>query len=175
MNTDEFTERLSEAINHTILAHSKFAKSERDKVRFSDMVTPYSVHPIWCAMTLLAETALPDEVREIGFQALLWHDTLEDTTLPLPQDAKDEVKALVEEMTFRSFKEEKQLLWGRSDMTKLLKLYDKVSNLLDGGWMSARKWNDYVEHTVKLTEFVEKNYGELNIVRIARVVCITKA
>ena len=175
MNTDEFTEQLAEAISHAILAHSKFAKGERDKVRFSDMVTPYSVHPIWCAMTLLAETALPEEVRQIGYQALLWHDTLEDTTLPLPQDAKDAVKLLVEEMTFSSFKEEKERLWGRSDMAKLLKLYDKVSNLLDGRWMSARKWNDYVDHTLKLMAFVEKHYGELNIVRIARAVCIPKA
>jgi hypothetical protein len=71
-------------------------------------------------------------------------------------------------MTFTSFADELANLWSRSEVTKLLKLYDKTSQLLDAAWMDAAKWNRLVEHTHKLIAFVVEHYGELNIVRIAR-------
>ena len=46
--------------------------------------------------------------------------------------------SLVREMTFESFQEEVEHLWSRSAEARLLKLYDKVSNLLDGSWMKAQ-------------------------------------
>ena len=67
-----------------------------------------------------------------------------------------------------------RLVWDRSDVCKLLKLYDKVSNLLDGAWMPKHKWNVYVDHTAKLARFVEGNFGELNIVKLARAMCVRK-
>ena len=59
-------------------------------------------------------------------------------------------------------------------MSKLLKLYDKVSNLLDGNWMKTEKWNIYVEHTLRLAGDVEHVYGTLNIVKIARAIAERK-
>ena len=59
--------------------------------------------PIWCGMTLLTETRLPEEIRFTGYQALIWHDVLEDTNLPLPDGTDLEVIRLVQEMTYQSF------------------------------------------------------------------------
>ena len=175
MDTDEFARELKNSINHTIEAHANYPKSPKDTIRFWDKSTPYAIHPIWCAMTLLAETELKEEIRLPGYQALLWHDTLEDTNLPLPEVTSPEVVRLVEEMTFKNFDDEKEKIWQRSDMTKLLKLYDKISNLLDGTWMRDEKWNAYVKHTLKLSDFVAEKYGELDIVKIARAICKTKS
>ncbi|HYN87302.1 MAG TPA: hypothetical protein VER55_02170 [Ardenticatenaceae bacterium] len=174
MSPEQFADELRAAIDHAILAHAKHPKTARDAVRFADRATPYAIHPIWCAMTLLTETSLPLELRRTGYQALLWHDTIEDTNLPLPAAMSETVRDLIEEMTFRSFDEEMQRLWERSETAKLLKLYDKVSNLLDGTWMSTGRWNQYVRHTLKLAEIIEARHGQLNIVKIARAVCILK-
>ena len=84
MEPKAFSEELETSINHAILAHSKCPKTPKDATRFWDKTTPYVIHPIWSAMTLLTETSLSEEIRLTGYQALLWHDTLEDTTLPLP-------------------------------------------------------------------------------------------
>ena len=171
MNTEEFSGELRDSINHAITAHSKHPKTSNDAIRFWDKTTPYAIHPIWCAMTLLTETTLPENIRYNGYQALLWHDTLEDTTLSLPTDIKPEVKLLIEEMTFESFEQEMADIWGKSDTAKLLKLYDKVSNLLDGVWMKGQKLKQMKEHTRQLTGFVENVYGELNIVKFSKAIC----
>jgi hypothetical protein len=167
----KFADELDASIHHAILAHTHHPKTPDDAIRFWDRTTPYAIHPIWCAVMLLTETTLPAEIRYHGYQALLWHDTLEDTTLPLPPDTPEPVCALVHEMTFANFAEEQEKLWERSDTAKLLKLYDKVSILFDAVWMSDRKWNRLVAHAQRLLQFVEATYGELNIVKIARVIC----
>lgn len=62
-------------------------------------------------------------------------DTTNDNTFYLAYNLTDvsrEQLLIVKEMTFSSFAEEVELLWEQSDTAKLLKLYDKVSNLLDG-------------------------------------------
>lgn len=82
--------------------------------------------------------------------------------------------SLVREMTFESFQEEVEHLWSRFAEARLLKLYDKVSNLLDGSWMKAQKWNQYVEYTLRLTSEVEMRRGTLNIVCIARAIGVRK-
>lgn len=174
MKTGEFTSELLSSIEHSIIAHSKHPKSPGDSIRFWDNKTPYSIHPIWCAMTLLTETNLPEAIRYNGYQALLWHDILEDTRLPLPEYASDEVKTLVHEMTFQSFEEEREKIEESPDIIKLLKLYDKVSNLMDATWMSTEKWDQMVDYTRTLLDFVIKTYGELNITKIANVVCMQK-
>ena len=171
MNTKEFSEELLNSINHAITAHSKYPNSPKDSIRYWDKATPYAIHPIWCAMTLLTETTLPENIRLDGYQALLWHDTLEDTNLPLPANTRQQVKTLVEEMTFDSFEQEMLDVWEKSNITKLLKLYDKVSNLLDGVWMNEQKLEQMKKYTRRLTEFVESAYGELNIVKFAKAIC----
>jgi hypothetical protein len=172
MDAETFADEIAAAIQYSILAHSKFSNTPREACRFWDGVTPYAIHPIWCAATLLTETTLPEAIRYPGYLALLWHDILEDTQLGLPPDVRPEVQILVEEMTFVNFEDELVRLWERSDTTKLLKLYDKTSILLDAAWMSNERWNLVVAHTQKLLAFVLPNYGELNIVRMARAICV---
>jgi hypothetical protein len=171
--TQEFAREMNLSIQHAIKAHTLHPNTPKDAVRYWNN-TPYAVHPIWCAMTLLTETHLGEDIRLKGYQALLWHDILEDTTLPLPEDADDEVVRLVHEMTFESFHEEQEKIWGCREVVKLLKLYDKVSNLLDAAWMRDEKWNNLVDYTLRLRQFVLETYGDLNIVKIATAVCLRR-
>jgi hypothetical protein len=168
--THSWSQELVQAIAHANVAHSQHGNTPDDAVRFHDRTTPYVVHPVWCAASLLQEPALSPAFRRIGSLALLWHDTLEDTTLPLPSTTSEEVVRLVQGMSFASFDEERVELWNRPREIQLLKLYDKVSNLLDGAWMKAEKWNIYVEHTLRLAAAVEASFGLLGIVKIARAI-----
>lgn len=172
--TLEIAMDMKKAINHAIAAHMENPKSPEDAIRFWDKKTPYVVHPIWSGMTLLTETKLPEDIRIPGYQALIWHDVLEDTNLPLPDGTDDEVARLVSEMTFTSFREEQVLIWNKRDEVKLLKLYDKVSNILDASWMNDEKWNNLVDYTLKLRQLVLDTYGDLNIVKIAGAVCVRR-
>jgi hypothetical protein len=169
--TKDIAEEMDFSIQHVIKAHSSYPKSPDDAIRFWDKTTPYAVHPIWCAVTLLTETKLPEDIRFKGYQALLWHDTLEDTTLPLPENTDAEVVQLVLDMTFESFRDEQAKIEACRDVVKLLKLYDKVSILLDAVWMKDEKWNHLVAYTLRLRQFVLETYGDLNIVKIAGAVC----
>ena len=145
-------------ISYSIVCHSDNAKREDKKTRIWDKQTPYGVHPVWCAMTLMQETSLPDEFRNLGAQALLFHDLLEDTTEDLPPGIDPRVRELVEGLTFAGFSEEMEKIWKRNPEIRLLKLYDKVSNLLDGIWMQPNLWNRYVIYTHGLADDVELNY-----------------
>lgn len=172
--TKAWSEDIIKAIQHAHTAHAQHGNTPDDSVRFHDHITPYIVHPIWCAASLLQEPLLPLALRQTGSIALLWHDTLEDTSLPLPDDTSLEVSLLVKGMSFTSFVEELTEIWNRPIEIKLLKLYDKVSNLLDGIWMKPEKWNIYVEHTLRLADEVELQFGELGIVKIARAIACNK-
>jgi hypothetical protein len=172
--TEDLASEINFSITYAINAHIKNPKSPQDSIRFWDKTTPYVVHPIWCGMTLITETRLPEEVRFWGYQALLWHDLLEDTNLPLPEGTDSEVIRLVQEMTHPSFREEQLSIWDQREVVKLLKLYDKVSNLLDAVWMKDAKWNNLVEYTLKLRQFDLETYGDLNIVKIAGAVCLPR-
>lgn len=158
-------------IQHIIAAwsaHADHAKKPSMAVRRWDGRTPYGVHPLWCGLTLLHETTLPKSLRESGATALLYHDALEDTNVVLPEHLTKRIERLVRGMTFASSQEEEQKVWRRSKEVRLLKLYDKVSNLLDGAWMTPERRERYFSYTLRLAEDVEKNFGSLNIVRIAR-------
>ena len=172
--TKDIADEMDFSIHHAIQAHSIYPNSPEDAIRFWDKTTPYAVHPIWCAITLLTETKLSEDIRFKGYQALLWHDTLEDTRLPLPENTDAIVVQLVHEMTFKSFREEQEKIESCRDIVKLLKLYDKVSIVLDAVWMKDEKWNHLVNYTLKLRQFVQKNYGDLNIVKIAGAVCLPR-
>ena len=155
-------------VEYVFTAHEECAKKSSNKYRRHDMATPYAVHPTWCAMTILTETNLPEEIRIRGYKALLLHDILEDTTKKLPVGLSEMTVSLVKDMTFENFEEEKHYIWEKSPEVRLLKLHDKVSNLLDGTWMTPEKKLIYDDFATKLCDDVEKNYGKLNIVKIAR-------
>lgn len=163
---------LFDQIYFCIRAHASQATKPSKAVRKWDGKTPYSVHPIWCAITIMTETTLPEKIRTLGAEALLLHDILEDTTAKLPDDTSAEVRTLVEGMTFESSDEEMKLIWDRSLEIKLFKLYDKVSNLLDGSWMSFERRNRYAAYLLRLCDEVESHYGKLNIIRIARAIAV---
>jgi (p)ppGpp synthase/HD superfamily hydrolase len=168
LTTGEFASEIVRTLLHAIQAHTDCPRSAEDAVRRFDGKTPYAVHPLWCAMTILLEAQLDAELRRIGYQALAWHDTLEDTTLGLPDTVDPRVRALVEELTFARDEDERVLIWQRSRDAKLLKLYDKVANLLDNRtWRPAESWNAWAAYTLELARFVEGEFGRLNIVRIA--------
>ncbi len=161
---------LSQLVGFVFASHEETPTKLSNAVRKWDGKTPYGVHPTWCAMTLLTETLLPEKIRTVGAQVLLLHDILEDTTTELPDEISDKVARLVMDMTFASSDEEMVKVWTKSIEVKLLKLYDKVSNLLDGSWMSADKHARYASYTLRLCDEVEKHYGTLNIVTITRAI-----
>jgi len=151
-------------------------RHEKNSVRKWDNMTPYSAHPMWCAMSLLTETSLPEKLRTNGCKALMWHDVLEDTTLTvLPDDTPQLVFQYVTDMTFSNFECELDEVWSKSKEIRLFKLYDKTSNLLDGTWMTDKKWLCYINFTNKLADDVEAEYGLLNIIKIARSIAIERA
>jgi hypothetical protein len=80
-----YADQLAAAIQHAIQAHTYFPNTPRDAIRLWDRQTPYVVHPIWCAMTLLTETNLTEDIRYPSAIALLWHDTLKILTCRFPR------------------------------------------------------------------------------------------
>lgn len=169
-------------ISLVIEAHRDYPRKPEYAFRKWDKQTPYSVHPLWCMMTFLQETKLPKSIdREICAFALGFHDVEEDTIMGLPAWLVREVVELVDMMTFEekegksSTEVEIAEIWERPKIARLLKSYDKTSNLLDGSWMTGEKWNEqYVPYVLKLIDDVEKNYGKLNIVYIARAKAVPR-
>ncbi len=141
---------------------------------------PYLMHPLWCSVMILAEPKLPKNIREKGALALLFHDVVEDTLTPLPKDLPENVKRLIENMTvpklpeynYSSWDLEKQTILKKPIELQLLKLFDKTATLYDMVLQERRfpEWMDIVE---KLASNVEKEYGSLNIVTLARAL-VTK-
>ena len=168
MDTTRVAQMIVDSVSFAKRAHIDLPTSPNDAVRFHDRSTPYIVHPIWCAMTIMTETILDEALRLRGYEALMWHDVLEDTHAELPTDTSDEVRQLIHDMCFASFAIEKDLVWQKSKEIRLLKLYDKTSNLLNASHFSKDKWNNYVEFTQLLINDVEDNFGQLNIIKIAR-------
>ncbi len=164
------TFRLIMLIAYCLYAHTCCSKSIKKSVRYWDKTTPYFIHPIWCAMTLLTETTLPLIIRIRGASALLLHDVREDTDAKLPSFLTREEKHLVSDMTYSSSEEERKHVWDKSKEVRLYKLYDKTSNLLDSAWMTPEKEMWYRDYTKELIIDVEENYGLLNIVKIAKAV-----
>lgn len=160
-------EGLARLIDFALTAHARQPVKPSKAYRKWDGRTPYSIHPIWCAMTLLHETALPEKLRYAGAEALILHDILEDTTANLPDGTSEDVRSLVQDMTFASTDDEMRLIWMYEPFVRLLKLYDKVSNLMDGAWMSKERREEYVAYTKKLADDAKANFGKLDIVKIA--------
>lgn len=125
-------------------------------------------------MTIMTETMLDESIRLNGYLALMWHDVLEDTQAQLPEDIDDEVRELIQGMSFASFAVEKEAVWQQPAIIRLLKLFDKTSNLLDASHLSTEKWNAYTEFTQLLINDIEQNFGQLNIVKIAKAIAIKK-
>lgn len=155
-------------IEFVVDAHKNHCKKGRPQIRIFDGKTPYHVHLLWCATAILQEPNLPIEIRNKGSLALLYHDILEDTTKELPNWLPKEVVECIKDMTFDSSEDEWKTLWSKNIEIRLFKLYDKTNNLLDSTWMKAERRKRHVGHLKKLIKDVEKNYGQLNIIKIAK-------
>ncbi len=159
--------KLSDHIRYIIHAHQQQPQKLLNAYRLWDKNTPYSIHPLWCAMTILTETQLPKALREEGHLTLLYHDILEDTKAKLPT-LPDKVKKSIRDMTFdNGIDQEIARIWHKQSKIRLFKLYDKISNLLDASWMPPELHKKYIDYTRKLLQDVEQNFGSLNIVKIA--------
>lgn len=139
---------------------------------------PFMVHPLWCASMLITDTQVPYEQRKLGFKALILHDVLEDTSLKLPDWVEPEVKDVVKELTFEDFQQTIEQYPSKSIFIKLLLLYDKLSSMYEKHVGITGKTEDiratkrrlWKELTLKLLEEVEKEYGNIRIVQIGKVI-----
>jgi (p)ppGpp synthase/HD superfamily hydrolase len=168
-----------EYITYAAKAHQEnlgeFGKKRRKLSNGSE--NPYITHPLWCAMMIVLEPKLDEKTRVAGAYALLFHDVLEDTTLPLPADLPENIKLLVQKMTvpkeaqynFSGWEKEKQTILKLPVSIQLLKLYDKTATLYDEALKEERfpEWMDVVE---KLAQNVQKEYGKLRIVSLAQAI-----
>lgn len=165
-------------VAYVIRAHRDRPITPGAATRRWDKKTPYSIHPIWCAMTILTETALPYDVREDGSLALLYHDIREDTTAGLHPGLPERVVAWVDGMTFEGASRpggsdiKRREIWNRPPEIRMLELYDSTSSLLDAAWAPPERLALYKDFVRRLVEDVAPRYGELNIVKIARAVLL---
>ena len=71
-------------------------------------------------------------------------------------------------MTYKGgFNEEKTAVLTKPPIVQLLKLYDKTATLYDGDMKPGRVY-EWTEFMLKLINVVEREYGTLNIVLLAR-------
>lgn len=164
-------QKLAPHISSVIHAHQDLSKTLQKSVRLWDQKTPYYIHPLWCATSILTETTLPEDVRQEGALALLYHDVLEDTNAHLPSSLPQRVRQFIHDMTFPDgIEQEMEEIWTKDPHVRLLKLFDKVSNLLDASWMPRQLKKTYIAYTSRLLDDVEKKFGILNITKIAHVI-----
>ena len=161
-------------IDYIIDAHRNHPREPKKAFRKWDRETPYDTHPIWCATTIATETQLDKTTREEGVVALLYHDVPEDTTKGITH-LSPRLQELVNHMTFAGgSSQEMQEIWSKPTEIRLYKLYDKVSNLLDGSWMDEKKRTQYQIYTQTLCEDVVRHYGQLNITLMAKTLGMKK-
>lgn len=135
-----------------------------------DGKVPFIVHPMWCALTLLNDQRIPFEERELGYQVLLLHDILEDTSLEIPDYIDPKVLEYVKEMTHNTWEEE-QNIDSKSPFIKLLKLCDKIASMYDETVrdepVRRKEWKAL---TQKLLNDVKNHYGETRLVTLAKAI-----
>jgi len=131
------------------------------------------------------EPLLPESTRNHGAVVLAVHDIFDSTTITpevlqttvaeilgryaLPLDAVQVVR-MVKDMTYASGEEERQQVWQKPPIIRLLQLYEKVSSLQDTVWQPKSGQyrfavSTFIDH---LCRDVEQHYGMLNIVKYAR-------
>ncbi|MBS3072173.1 hypothetical protein J4408_04240 [Candidatus Pacearchaeota archaeon] len=136
-------------IEYIIRAHDLFPVKPSKAFRKHDGKTPSYTHSLWCLI-------------------LLYHDLLEDTTLPLPDWLPNDIIRGINDMTFESFTKETKLIFRKNKEIRLFKLYDKVNNLMDSSWMSIEKKLAYNRYTEILYQEVSTNFPKLNITKFAK-------
>lgn len=160
-------EELKRLLDYAYIAHQE--KSTRDPFRQEGKL-PFVIHPVWCALTLLNDNRVPFADRQMGYQALLLHDVLEDTSAGLPDFISPEVAVLVKEMTYQTWEEEQAAVLKKSPLLKLMKLLDKTATMYDEGMKKGgdKKKREWKVLTAQLVQHVEKEYGNIRAVTLAK-------
>jgi hypothetical protein len=120
------------------------------------------------------------DIRYFGAFALLFHDVIEDTNFDNLTIIPPESLELVSKMTVpesgakRGFEWERQNWKSWPDEIKLLKLYDKTHNYMDGAWMEPRKAKSYREFIAILCKHVDNRFPNLNVTKIALALIQTR-
>jgi (p)ppGpp synthase/HD superfamily hydrolase len=166
MNTELIEpEDIQELINYTYRAHQE--NSTKKDFR-QDGKVPFFTHPVWCAITLLMDQRVPWTDRSFGYQALMLHDVIEDTSLGLPTGVTRDVADLVIAMTHETWEEEIDIA-QKPPIVRLLKLIDKVSSMYDETVRKEperrKQWKQLVD---RLVQSVERDYPDARILALAR-------
>ncbi len=160
---------LEGCIHYAIRAHGSLAK-EGCAVRKFDGKTPAVTHLLDCWTEILNEPRLSEGDRAAGSLALLFHDVIQDTTVPPPDFLSPRVLQLVQDMTYKGGTEEEMVhIWEKEPFVILLKLYVKYSNWKTMGWATEAKKTSYRDYIQRLIDAVVLVYGpDLNVVRAAQ-------
>lgn len=164
--------QISHLIIFAIHAHAMQAKIPKKRFRVKTGL-PYALHPLWGALMMVLEPKLPKKLQWLGFQVMLLHDVLEDTTASLPRRISGRVRHYISEMTFSGgFKEEIREVSKRDPFLHLLKLYDKVATLYDAAIEDDNeKIRVWIYFTRYLASVVRQHFGTLRIVTMAEQLC----
>jgi hypothetical protein len=143
--------------------------NKSDQVYRQSGKVPYATHPLGCAMLLIADQRIPWHEREIGFQALILHDVLEDTNADLPNWVDEEVKETVRQMTFESSDHALREASSKPIFIKLLMLLDGFWSMYEEHVQPVRRkqWKQGVAMAIKE---VEQHYGNIRVVQIAKAI-----
>lgn len=148
-------------------AHTNFNTRGQDHVIRRGLY-PYMVHCMWAAGTLVMDPEIPKEERVLGFQVLLLHDVLEDTSKQLPDWVGQDVQEGIRMLTHDTWEEEQAATEHYTPFFKLLKLVDKMQTMYERAIQSSQKRREWKALTARLLADVEKHYGKTRITVIAR-------
>lgn len=137
---------------------------------------PYLVYPVWAAMTILTEMALPKRLRVLGFYTLMFQHligtdgSIEPIAVPqIGNWGVTMVNMFGKKMAFVSLEEEVDVAPTLPRTVQLFLLYEKISYLMGTLKMSRGDAKRYLNLVRALTNNVEERFGTLNIVLFSRV------
>ncbi len=144
----------------------EFAKTKHKGQFRADGVTPYINHPIQVA-EIVKRVKKSADIDSIVAAALL-HDTLEDTYTSyreLTDEFGEMVASMVMEVTTASYV---PMLIGKSNYLKhkmvemsnyalVIKLSDRLANLIDSKTLPQDKKNKLILDTYEIIDYIEKN------------------
>jgi len=130
-------------------------------------IYPYIIHPMWAASTLIMDPDISIEERILGFQILMLHDILEDTSASLPAWVSQEVQDGVRRLSHESWEQELIDIASYTPFFKLLKLCDKIQTLYERGVVLPEKRPRWKQLVQELARDVEAQYGTTRVGTIA--------
>ncbi|MFZ6014971.1 MAG: hypothetical protein ACOYUZ_01280 [Patescibacteria group bacterium] len=150
---------------HVITALQRDANDPRANVRKHDLATPFAVHPLWCAISILSAPDIEQDLRLAGYKVLLEH-ALEPQTGKAPDADRIQLEQIRSLRCLSRVKnDDGSLRWSAPPEIRLFKLFEVVHNLyddeIDGDDLNIKLARDLVGD-------VQANFGNLKIIRIAK-------